>query len=67
MGPYTIAKNWQERIIRRFAESNSRKLTISRPGFIWGQDHTEIAGMGRRFGRFYFAELNGAAARRSRL
>jgi len=54
MGPYTISKNWQERIVRRYAENNSCKLTILRPGFIWGQDHTEIAGMGRRFGRFYF-------------
>jgi nucleoside-diphosphate-sugar epimerase len=53
MGPYTIAKIWQERIISRYAKSNSWKLTILRPGFIWGAGHTEIAGMGRRLGKRY--------------
>jgi nucleoside-diphosphate-sugar epimerase len=53
MGGYTIAKIWQERIVSRLAKAHSWDLTIVRPGFIWGPDHTQIAGMGRQFGRFY--------------
>jgi nucleoside-diphosphate-sugar epimerase len=53
MGPYTIAKVWQERTVSRFAAANSLELTIMRPGFIWGDNHTELAGMGRRYGQVY--------------
>ena len=53
MGAYHIAKSWQERIVRRAAVAASWDLTILRPGFIWGRDHTDIAGMGRRAGPFY--------------
>lgn len=53
MGAYTIAKVWQERVVRRAASAHSWDLTIMRPGFIWGKEHAEIAGMGRRFGRSY--------------
>jgi UDP-glucose 4-epimerase len=53
MGGYTIAKIWQERVVSRFAEKHSWNVTIVRPGFIWGADHAQIAGMGRQFGRVY--------------
>ena len=53
MGGYTIAKVWQERVVSRFAKQHSWDLTIVRPGFIWGIDHAQIAGMGRTFGRIY--------------
>jgi len=53
MGGYTIAKMWQERIATRLAKAHSWNLTILRPGFIWGPEHTEIAGMGRHHGRLY--------------
>ena len=53
MGGYTIAKIWQERVVSRLASENSWNLTIVRPGFIWGLDHAEIAGMGRKFGKIY--------------
>jgi UDP-glucose 4-epimerase len=53
MGPYTIAKIWQERAVSRFAIKHSWNLTVMRPGFIWGPRHAEIAGMGRRYGRVY--------------
>jgi UDP-glucose 4-epimerase len=53
MGGYTISKIWQERVVNRFAKAHSWDLTIVRPGFIWGQDHENIAGMGRKFGRIY--------------
>jgi len=53
MGPYTIAKIWQERVVSRLAKEHSWDLTIARPGFIWGADHAQIAGMGRQFGRTY--------------
>jgi UDP-glucose 4-epimerase len=50
MGGYAIAKYRQEMIISRFAEKTGCKTTILRPGFIWGKDHAEIAGMGRKIG-----------------
>jgi nucleoside-diphosphate-sugar epimerase len=53
MGAYTNAKVWQERIVTRFAVENTVKLTVIRPGFIWGPGHADIAGMGRHFGKFY--------------
>ena len=53
MGAYTIAKVWQERVVAKNATSNSWALTIMRPGFIWGANHAEIAGMGRHFGQIY--------------
>ena len=53
MGGYTIAKVWQERIVLKTAKDHGCDLSIMRPGFIWGPQHAEIAGMGRRFGRFY--------------
>lgn len=53
MGAYTVAKVWQERVVSRMANANGWELTILRPGFIWGQGHAEIAGMGRHIGRAY--------------
>lgn len=53
MGAYTVAKVWQERVVKRASTVHSWDLTIMRPGFIWGPKHAEIAGMGRHFGRFY--------------
>ena len=53
MGGYTIAKVWQERVVKKFAEAHSWNLTIARPGFIWGPEQAAVGGMGRRFGRVY--------------
>lgn len=53
MEGYTIAKVWQERVVSRAAAAHSWKLTILRPGFIWGPQHAVIGGMGRIFGRVY--------------
>ena len=53
MGGYTIAKLWQERVVRKFSNANNWQLTIMRPGFIWGLRHADIAGMGRHFGSTY--------------
>jgi nucleoside-diphosphate-sugar epimerase len=50
MGAYTIAKIWQERVIKRASLANSWHLTIMRPGFIWSAERMEIAGMGRLIG-----------------
>ena len=50
---YTIAKVWQERITRRFAERNGWDLTVLRPGFIWGRDHAYLAALGQRVGRHH--------------
>lgn len=52
-GAYTIAKVWQERVARRFASEHGFDLTVLRPGFVWGADHTVLSGMGQRYGPFY--------------
>jgi len=50
---YTIAKSWQERVTRRFAEQHGWDLTVLRPGYIWGRDHGAIAAMGQKVGRIH--------------
>ena len=50
---YTIAKWWQERVTRRFAEKHGWDLTVLRPGFIWGRDHGYLAALGQQFGRHH--------------
>jgi nucleoside-diphosphate-sugar epimerase len=50
---YTIAKWWQERVSRRFAEEHGWDLTVLRPGFIWGRDHAFLSALGLQFGRHY--------------
>jgi UDP-glucose 4-epimerase len=50
---YTIAKWWQERVTRRFAEKHGWDLTVLRPGFIWGRDNGYLAALGQRFGRHH--------------
>jgi 2-alkyl-3-oxoalkanoate reductase len=50
---YTIAKWWQERVTRRFAEEHGWDLTVLRPGFIWGRDHGYLAALGQRLGRHH--------------
>jgi 2-alkyl-3-oxoalkanoate reductase len=50
---YTIAKWWQERVTRRFAEQHGWDLTVLRPGFIWGRDHGYLAALGQQFGRHH--------------
>jgi UDP-glucose 4-epimerase len=50
---YTIAKWWQERVTRRFAEKHGWDLTVLRPGFIWGRDHGYLAALGQQLGRHH--------------
>jgi 2-alkyl-3-oxoalkanoate reductase len=50
---YTIAKWWQERATRRFAEKHSWDLTVLRPGFIWGRNQGYLAALGQQFGRHH--------------
>jgi 2-alkyl-3-oxoalkanoate reductase len=50
---YTIAKWWQERVTRRFAELHGFDLTVLRPGFIWGRDHSYLAALGQQLGRHH--------------
>jgi UDP-glucose 4-epimerase len=53
-GGYAIAKAWQERVVRRFAESHGWGLTVLRPGFIWGQGHADLAALGPKLGKLRF-------------
>jgi UDP-glucose 4-epimerase len=50
---YTIAKWWQERVTRRYAEQQGWDLTVLRPGFIWGPGHGYLAALGQQVGRHH--------------
>jgi 2-alkyl-3-oxoalkanoate reductase len=50
---YTVAKWWQERVTRGFAEKHGFELTVLRPGFIWGRDHDYLAALGQQVGRHH--------------
>jgi 2-alkyl-3-oxoalkanoate reductase len=50
---YTVAKWWQERVTRGFAEKHGFELTVLRPGFIWGRDHDYLAALGLQVGRHH--------------
>lgn len=52
-GGYTVAKWWQERVTRRYAETQGWDLTVLRPGFIWGRDHGYLAALGQQLGRHH--------------
>ena len=47
---YAIAKTWQERVTRRFADRFGWELIVLRPGFIWGRGHAELAAFGQQVG-----------------
>jgi nucleoside-diphosphate-sugar epimerase len=50
---YAVAKVWQERVTRRFAEKHGWSLTVLRPGFIWGKGNEELACLGQKLGPIY--------------
>ena len=50
---YSIAKSWQERVTRRFAEKHGWDLTVLRPGYIWGPDHAYVAALGQQIGNVH--------------
>ena len=47
---YAISKTWQERIARRWGDEESNRLTVVRPGFIWGAGLEETSGIGQPLG-----------------
>ena len=47
---YSIAKTWQERVTRRFADEHKWDLVVLRPGFIWGRGKAELAAFGQQIG-----------------
>lgn len=49
---YAIAKTWQERIVRRWADEHRGRLTVIRPGYIWGEKLPLVAGVGLDTGRW---------------
>jgi nucleoside-diphosphate-sugar epimerase len=53
VGAYASSKVRQEQLVLDLSKANGWDTTILRPGYIWGRDHAELAGMGRRWGRFY--------------
>lgn len=50
---YTIAKSWQERVVRRACAAHGWDLTVLRPGFIWGRDHAYLAALGIQVSRLH--------------
>ena len=51
-GAYAAAKSWQERLARRMAQQHGWKLTVLRPGFVWGRGSDDLACIGQRLGRW---------------
>jgi nucleoside-diphosphate-sugar epimerase len=51
-GAYAAAKSWQERMARRMADQHGWKLTVLRPGFVWGRGSDDVACIGQRLGRW---------------
>lgn len=47
---YTVAKVWQEKVVREFSTSHDVEVVILRPGFIWGPGKEDLAGAGVRIG-----------------
>lgn len=50
-GGYTLAKVWQERLVRAAAAEQGFELVVLRPGFVWAAGHEPLAGIGARIGR----------------
>jgi UDP-glucose 4-epimerase len=50
---YAVAKAWQERLVRRYAEQHDWRLTVMRPGFIWAPDAPMPAAVGHSVGRWH--------------
>lgn len=48
---YAVAKLWQERLARRYADRHGWDLRVIRPGFIWGKGNEWQAGLGQPLGR----------------
>lgn len=50
---YTVAKTWQERVARRYAEEHGWTMAVLRPGFIYGPGAAPAGGAGIPFGRLF--------------
>lgn len=53
VGHYALSKVRQEQLVLEVSKANHWDATVLRPGYVWGPDHAEIAGMGRRWRRLY--------------
>lgn len=51
---YTVAKMWQERVAHRLTAESGLKMTVLRPGFIYGPGAAPVAGAGIKIGKVYF-------------
>ena len=47
---YTVAKVWQEKLVREFSTNSDVDVAVLRPGFIWGLGKEDLAGAGIRIG-----------------
>ena len=53
-GGYTVAKVWQERVVREAAAKHGFELVVLRPGFIWAAGREPVAGIGAVAGPLLF-------------
>lgn len=56
---YAIAKSWQERITREYAQQNHWDLCVIRPGFIFGPGNEDLAGTGFSMGPLFLRVTGG--------
>jgi UDP-glucose 4-epimerase len=59
-GGYTVAKLWQERLLRRAADERKFELVVLRPGFVWGRDQPYVAGAALSAGPLHLSFGGGA-------
>ena len=50
---YTVAKTWQERVVRRMAEESGWTVAVLRPGLIYGPGAVPAASAGIKIGRVF--------------
>lgn len=50
---YTVAKVWQERVVRRIFTAEGWALTVLRPGAIWGDRNFYLPDLGQPLGRWH--------------
>lgn len=50
---YAIAKSWQEKLVRRYSSQYGWRLTVLRPGFLWGPERPWISGTGHTFAAWH--------------
>ena len=62
-GDYAQAKVLQERMVRDHCGPRDWKLTVLRPGVVWGKDSAYLPNLGHRFGPIHLVLASGLSSR----